>query len=267
MSSGTHPLRFAYSTINWGTKPDLAAMFESIRAAGWGAVELFDHSLDWMGTPTHLRALLGDLSVATSFGGLELPVSAESLTIHKRRIEYAALFGAEMYGLVGGGRLRTRPPTAAEYTQLSNACEELAVFGADKGIGVAYHPHVGCTIETEAEIDILLNETQKTTLCLDVSHIGLVGEDSITQLRKYRARTGYLHLKDWTAGKFVEMGQGTIGLDFPAILAYLVESAFPGWIVVEQSRSDVSPAESARVNADYLRAHHYALALPKGAAL
>jgi sugar phosphate isomerase/epimerase len=265
MSSGTHPLRFAYSTINWGTKPDLATMFESIRVAGWGAVELFDHPLDWLGTSAHLRAQLGGLTVATSFGGLELPVSAESLTIHKRRIEYAAEFGAAMYGLVGGSRLRMRPPTAAEYTQLANACEELARFGADVGVGVAYHPHVGCTIETEAEIDILLNETQQTTLCLDVSHIGLVGEDSITQLRKYRARTGYIHLKDWTAGKFVEMGQGTIGLDFAAILSDLAQSAFAGWIVVEQSRSDVSPAESARVNADYLRAHHFALALPEGA--
>jgi inosose dehydratase len=260
----THTLRFAYSTINWGTKPDLAAAFKAIRDAGWNAVELFDHSLDWLGTPDHLQGTLGDLKVATSFGGVEVPVSAEQITIHKRRMDYAALFGAEQYGLVGGGRLRTRPPTADEYKNLANACEELAKYGANIGIGVAYHPHVGCTIETEAEIDILLHETKKTSLCLDASHIGLVGEDPIAHLRKYRSRTGYIHLKDWAAGKFVEMGQGSIGLDFPAILAELEAQKFSGWVVIEQSRSDISPAESARLNAQYLRSLKYSLDLPKG---
>lgn len=259
-----HALRFAYSTINWGTKPDLATCFKDIKKSGWQAVELFDHSLDWLGTPDHLKGVLGGLQAATSFGGVEVPVGAESLNIHKRRIDYAALFGVEMYGLVGGGRLRQRPPNMEEYKNLANACEELAKYGASKGIGLAYHPHVGCTIETEEEIDILLNETKKTQLCLDASHIGLVGEDPVAHIRKYRERTGYIHLKDWAAGKFVEMGQGTIGLDFGAILGELQAQKFPGWVVIEQSRSDVSPAESARINAKYLRSLKYSLDLPEG---
>ncbi len=262
----TPALNFAYSTINWGTKPDLASAFMTIREAGWGAVELFDHSLDWLGTPDYLRNVLGGLRVATSFGGVEVPVSAEQLTIHKRRIDYAALFGATMYGLVGGSRLRMRPPTAGDYSNLAQACEELARYAADKGIGVAYHPHVSCTIETEAEIDILLHETQYTQLCLDASHIGLVGEDPVTQLRKYQSRTGYIHLKDWAAGKFVEMGRGTIGLDFSAILRELQAQSFFGWVVIEQSISDVSPAHSAQINADYLKQLGYKLNVVPGAA-
>src|SRR5260370_17043788 len=114
----TQSLRFAYSTINWGTKPDLAATFKDIRDIGWQAVELFDHSLDWLGTPDYLSGLLDGLKVATSFGGVEVPVSAESMTIHKRRIDYAALFGAEMYGLVASGRFRTPPPSAHESKNL-----------------------------------------------------------------------------------------------------------------------------------------------------
>ena len=257
-------LNFAYSTINWGEYGDLVTVLDEIRQTGWGAVELFAHSLDWLGTPQHLTTALGGLRAATFFGGVEVPVSAESLNSHQRRMDYAALFGAEMYGLVGGGRLRTRPPSSNEYKDLAQACEALAVYGEAIGVGLAYHPHVGCTIETEAEIDILLNETQKTVLCLDASHIGLVGEDPIAHLRKYRQRTGYIHLKDWAAGKFVEMGQGTIGLDFGAILGELAAQRFPGWVVIEQSRSDVSPAESARLNAVFLRGLHYSLDLPAG---
>ncbi|MBX3085557.1 MAG: sugar phosphate isomerase/epimerase [Anaerolineae bacterium] len=260
----THALRFAYSTINWTTKPDLISMFKDIKKAGWQAVELFDHSLDWLGPPDYLRSILGGLRTPIFFGGIEVPSNPDALTIHKRRMDYAAIFGAEQYGIVGGGRLRTRPPTAAEYKNLAQSCEELAHYGAAKGITLAYHPHVGCTIETEGEIDILLNETQKTKLCLDVSHIGLVGEDSVAHLRKYKARLGYVHLKDWAGGKFVEIGKGTIGLDFGAILAELVAQQYPGWVVTEQSSSTISPYESACINAAHIKSLSYSLALPEG---
>lgn len=257
-------LRFAYDTINWGTKCDLEAAFQQIRTAGWNAVELFDHSLDWLGTPQHLNGLLGGLKAATFFGGLEIPGGREQITIHKQRMKYAALMGAEMYGLVGGGRLRMRPPTDDEYSQLAAICEELAEYGADLGVGVAYHPHTGCTIETGEEIDILLDRTQRTLLCLDVSHIALVDEDPVAQIRKYYDRTGYIHMKDWAKGKFVELGLGTIGIDFPAVLAFLEAQQFPGWVVIENSRSDISPEHSAKLNAEYIQKLGYSLALPEG---
>lgn len=260
--SAKFPLRFAYSTINWGTKCDLPAACREIREAGWPAVELFDHSLDWLGTADHLRGTLDGLKVATLFGSVAVPGNADQLTLHKHRIDYAAQVGAEMYGLVGGGRLRWRPPTAEEYSDLAATCEELAVYGADKGVGIGYHPHTGCTIETEEEIDILLNETKLTQLCLDVSHVALVDEDPVTQMRKYRDRIGYIHMKDWAKGKFVELGEGMIGIDFPAVLAELESWLFAGWVVLENSRSDISPAHSAQFNADYLRGLGYSLSLP-----
>jgi sugar phosphate isomerase/epimerase len=258
----SYPLKFAYSTINWGTKPDLATMFAEIRDSGWAAVELFDHSLDWLGTLDHLRAQLGGLRVATLFGGLELPVDATQLTTHKRRIDYAALLGADAYGLVGGTRLRWRPPNAQEYAGLAAACEELAEYAAARNLCIGYHPHTGCTIETGDEIDILLGHTQQTALCLDASHIALVDEDPVAQVQRYAERTSYVHVKDWAQGKFVELGRGTIKIDFPAFFAALEAMKFDGWVVVENSRSDVSPAESARINADYLRGLGYSLSLP-----
>lgn len=252
-------LRFAYSTINWGDTCDLPAAFAEIRQAGWGAVELFNHSLDWLGPRESLIDVLGGLQVATSFGGVELPASDRQLTIHKHRIDYAAALGAEAYGLVGGGRLRWRPPTADEYADLARMCEALAGYGAARGVAVAYHPHTACTIETEDEIDLLLEQTQALQLCLDASHIALVGEDPVAHLRKYRERTAYVHLKDWGRGKFVEMGEGNAGIDFPAILRELEQQCFGGWVVVEQSRSDVSPLRSAEVNSAYLTGLGYRL--------
>ncbi len=247
------PLRFAYSTINWGTTPDLAQTFAEIHAAGWNAVELFWHSLDWLGPPARLLPLLGNLEVATFFGVFELPITNAQRVKTQNEIAYAAELGAAHYGLIGGTRLRYRPPSDDEYDDLARFCEELAIFGREQhGIDVAYHPHVACTIETEAEIDRLMASTELLTLCLDASHIALVGEDPLAHLAKYRDRTSYIHLKDWARGKFVEMGQGEVGIDFAACLADLETNAFPGWVVVEQSRSDVSPLGCGLVNAGYL---------------
>ncbi len=254
-------LRFAYSTINWGTTPDMATVFSEIREAGWEAVELFWHTQDWLGTKTNLLKNLGGLQVATSFGAAEIPTNREQLTKLKNQIDYAAVFGAENFGLIGGTRLRWRPPSEAEYTDLATFCEELAIHGAEKGVAVAYHPHVACTIETEDEIDRLMNETKVLSLCLDASHIALVDEDPIAHIRKYRDRTSYIHLKDWARGKFVEMGQGTLEIDFAAIFKELDETNFPGWVVVEQSRSDISPSASAQANAAFVRNLGYSLSL------
>jgi inosose dehydratase len=257
--SKTRPsrLRFAYSTINWGTTPDFVRTFDEIREAGWRAVELFWHSLDWLGPVTRMQRLLGELRVATLFGKIDLPTDERQLVRMQNEIAYAAQLGASHYGLVGGDRLRWRPPCASEEADLATFCEELARFGAGLGVQVAYHPHVACTVETEAEIDRLLDATRELTLCLDASHIALVGEDPLAHLRKYRERTSYIHLKDWARGKFVEMGEGTLRIDFAAILRELENTAFSGWVVVEQSRSDSSPLVSARMNADYLRGLGY----------
>ena len=250
-------LRFAYSTINWGTTPDLTTTFAEIKQSGWRAVELFWHSLDWLGPAGWLRDQLDGLVVATFFSVFKLPADAFQLTRMKNEIAYAAEIGSEHYGLIGGDRLRWRPPSDAEYDELARFCEELAVFGTALGVDVAYHPHVACTIETEAEIDWLMHSTKALTLCLDASHIALVDEDPLAHIAKYRDRTSYIHLKDWTRGKFVEMGQGTLDIDFAAILSDLESVHFPGWVVVEQSRSDISPLHSAGVNAAYLRALGY----------
>lgn len=257
MSAAPHRLRFAYSTINWGETCDLAAASREIAGAGWSAVELFNHSLDWLGPAARVREALGTVGAATLFGVVSVPTDAVQLGKLKNHVALAAELGVEAIGLVGGNRLRQRPPSVPEIRDLARFCEELAVFAAARGVTVAYHPHVACTIETQAEIDALLEQTETLTLCLDASHIALVGEDPVAHLRQYRARTGYIHLKDWARGAFTEMGRGTLGIDFGAILRELEAQRFDGWVVVEQSRSDVSPAESARVNAAFLRTLGY----------
>jgi sugar phosphate isomerase/epimerase len=53
------------------------------------------------------------------------------------------------------------------------------------------------------------------------------------------------------------MGQGTIGIDFPACLKLLEDKGFAGWLVVEHSISKTSPIDSANANAQYLQSLGY----------
>lgn len=248
-----HRLRFAYSTINWGATCDIPAALTDIREAGWNAVELFGHSLDLLGTPGRLSEDLDGLTVATLFAGVEIPDSPLQRTRLRNQVRFASEAGAEAFGLVGGGRLRWRPPGTGEYLELANLCEDLALYGESLGVAVSYHPHVACTIETSGEISILMRHTTQLKLCLDASHIALVGEDPLGVIDTWWDRLGYIHLKDWGRGKFAELGRGTIDIDFAKILNELVRRRFAGWVVLEQSQSDVSPLESARINAAFLR--------------
>jgi len=259
MPGSGHRLRFAYSTINWGANCDIPAALAEIRAAGWGAVELFGHGLDLLGTPRSLGADLDGLVPATLFAGIDLPDTPVQRAKLRNHVRFAAEIGAGALGLVGGSRLRWRPPSGDEYAALATLCEDLALFGRELGVAVSYHPHVGCTVETSADIDRLLDGTEALRLCLDASHIALVGEEPRQVLDAYWDRLGYVHLKDWGAGKFQELGRGTIGIDFPGILDELERRGFTGWVVIEQSQSDVSPLESARINAAYLAGLGYVI--------
>ena len=85
-----------------------------------------------------------------------------------------------------------------------------------------------------------------------------MGEDPNAQLRKYRDRLAYVHMKDWARGKFCEMGQGTVGLDFAAIRETLNEIDYQGWVMGELSTyADTEAVESCYANRKYLASLGY----------
>jgi inosose dehydratase len=73
-----------------------------------------------------------------------------------------------------------------------------------------------------------------------------MGEDAVAQLEKYRDRLAYVHLKDWTKGKFCLMGQGSVGLDFRSIRETLNAIGYQGWVMGElSSYADTDATERA----------------------
>lgn len=157
-----------------------------------------------------------------------------------------------------------------------------AVAGALRdalGLTVVLHHHAGTFVETPAEVDRFLHETDagRVGLLLDTGHYAYGGGDPLDCVRRQGARIRYVHLKDtrrselehvrtsdvgmdeaWRRGVFCPLGDGTV--DFPRLVEALRGRGYSGWMIVEQDvipgpqgRLEPDPFESARTSRAYLR--------------
>ena len=118
-----------------------------------------------------------------------------------------------------------------------------------EGLQLVYHHHMGTIVQTETEIDLLMQNTGPSVhLLLDSGHATWGGSNPAVLARRYRSRVSHVHCKDirghirtkadaedWSfldsvlAGVFTVPGDGH--LDFVAMLREL--PGYAGWVVVE----------------------------------
>ena len=260
MSEG-RSFRLGYSTITWGPTPDLDRVLGTIAGAGWEGVEFISVTPDWLGTPKRVRTLLDKHSLppVCMFGSVSLGDDAEhALERQRRTIEYATELGCPNYCFLGSSRTPLRLPSDDEFKRLAEQSEILIDYAEPFDLNVTYHAHPRCTVESEEEQDKLLSYTERLKICMDVSVSAFMQEDAVAQILKYRDRIGYVHMKDWTKGKFCVMGRGTVGLDFGRIREALNEIGYEGWVMGEMSSyADTDAEESCRENREFLRSVGY----------
>ena len=175
------------------------------------------------------------------------------------------------------GRIRREDSLGdAEWDRAAQNVDAFAhVVHEEYGMTCAAHPHVGGYLETDFEIDALLERTNPNLvgLCFDMAHIAYGGGDPVAVLDKWRDRTWYMHIKECDervrqqvlseegdyfdgvrAGVFPALGEGTI--DWQAINQILHEMNYEGWGTVEQDilpGMSVDPLESAKENRLFLQ--------------
>ena len=132
---------------------------------------------------------------------------------------------------------------------------------------MTYHPHMGTVIETEEEVDLLMEHTGAAVgLLLDTGHLVFAGADPLALARRHAARINHVHCKDIRAevlaqvrdrdmsfldavleGVFTVPGDGSI--DFRAVARLLAEIGYGGWVVVEaeQDPAKANPLTYARI--------------------
>jgi inosose dehydratase len=131
-----------------------------------------------------------------------------------------------------------------------------------RGFDAVLHFHAGSYVETFDEIRRVMDllDPSLVGMCLDTGHARFGGADPTVLLRDYRPMVRHVHVKDcdlgvleevrhsggglteaWRRGVFCELGLGTG--DVAGFLAALRESAYEGWLVVEQDRF-LTPADT-----------------------
>jgi inosose dehydratase len=164
--------------------------------------------------------------------------------------------------------------TDEEWERLCEGLNRLGKKAAAKGMRLTYHHHMGTGVQTAAEIDRLMENTDPGLLGLlyDTGHLVFSGEDHMAVLSKWIKRIGHVHLKDmrqkirnkalkegWSflsavkAGVFTVPGDGCI--DFEPIFTALKKAKYQGWWVVEaeQDPAKANPLEYAIKARSYIR--------------
>jgi inosose dehydratase len=190
--------------------------------------------------------------------------------------------GTDAVRTVNAGR--TSPEmdlTDEQWKVFARGAEDVArAVKSQTGLRTVFHHHCAGFVERPDEVARLLDMTEPDLLGLvfDTGHYtygsGNNNPNAVLEgLDLFAERIWYMHFKDcdpkiadsardqgWDyfeavrQGVFCELGQGCV--DFPAVLNWLTQRDYDGWVVVEQ---DVlpqmgSPKESALRNRQYLRA-------------
>jgi inosose dehydratase len=188
-----------------------------------------------------------------------------------RNLGCKAMVFADTSGAIHGERrtpLSTRMKLDdTQWDRLTTLLTRVGDHLAGEGVRLAYHHHMGTTIQTEEEIDRLMASTGPSVgLLLDTGHLTFAGGDPVRVIEKHGSRILHVHLKDvrrpvlekavaedWSflksvlEGVFTVPGDGSV--DYPAVFQALAKANYQGWLVVEaeQDPAKAHPLTYARM--------------------
>ena len=151
---------------------------------------------------------------------------------------------------------------------------EVAKWMADQDMPMAYHHHMGSIIESEDDVNWLMEYSAEAVhLCFDTGHLLFGGGDVMATMDRWAHRIHHVHFKDIRpavvedvrdnnrsfldaviAGAFTVPSDGCI--DFQAVANKLKAIDYTGWIVVEaeQDPSKAPPYEYSQLGYQHIQA-------------
>jgi inosose dehydratase len=249
------PVRFAYHANCWGdlggnavgvtsisqltyrTFGDMERAITEIGAAGYQGVELFDGNLlDYEGRFGDLRSILGKAGVqlVAAYSGANF-IFEDILDEELARIERTAAAAAEMgaeHLVVGGGAKRARGLKSDDFKRLGAGLDKVVRIAEAASLTAHYHPHLSTIVEGPAEVREIFKHTA-INFCPDTAHLAAAGGDPAHQVREFKDRISYLHLKGLQRQPFAFTPIDTGDLDNGAVIDALKETGFAGWVTNE----------------------------------
>jgi len=198
--------------------------------SGWYSSNLLERSVD-----DEIEAMQPHLHLLKTLGATAMVFCETSRCVH-----------GEMETPV-----RNRPQMSpAEWPVFLERLNEVAEYLETQGVSMAYHHHMGTVIETEADVDRMMQGAPAVGLLLDSGHLTFAGGDPVAVAKRYADRIKHVHCKDIRKsvmedaknrnlsflqavlnGTFTVPGDGCV--DYPSIFAVLKETNYAGWLVVE----------------------------------
>ncbi len=154
--------------------------------------------------------------------------------------------------------------------QMKTYGRKMTAFGewcTEQGMPISYHHHMAAVIETEDELDQLMNHSGPgLPLLYDAGHLAFAGGDVLRVIDKHHKRISHVHTKDVRSrvmesidrsrqsfldavvlGVFTVPGDGS--LDFGEIAKRLAGHGYEGWFVVEaeQDPKKSPPLKMAKI--------------------
>ena len=87
---------------------------------------------------------------------------------------------------------------AGQWRTMIRATDDLGKMVAEEyGLGLQFHPHADSHVETQAQTERFLDETDPryVNLCLDTGHLAYRHADNVALINRYPDRIGYVHIK------------------------------------------------------------------------
>jgi inosose dehydratase len=242
----------------WGSQLSPDRVFSEMAALGLRATELGPDGY----LPTDPGALRGILAAH----GLTLVGGFVPAVLHREGDEETSLAGVSRSAdtLAAGGAsvlvLAADSPEAGyersarldddEWKTLARSIDRVMEIGAERGLTVAFHPHVGTVVEGPVDVARLL-DSSPVELCLDTGHLAVGGADPLEVARTAADRVAHVHLKDVAmdvaervragrlgyaegvrAGMYRPLGAGDLAM--ADIVGALEDAGYAGWYVLEQ---------------------------------
>ncbi|WP_063048523.1 TIM barrel protein [Nocardia arthritidis] len=264
MTESLYPLRIAAAPISWGVCEvpgwghvlDARTVLSEMAELGLSATELGPPGY-LPRDPGELRRLLEAFGITAVGGFLAVALHRDRQDALARAEDTTALLaaaGAEVLVLAaatGLGGYDTRPPLdGGEWSALVDTAAAIRDAGAARGLRTVLHPHVGTYVESEAEVERFLTDSD-LDICLDTGHLLIGGADPVRLARRHAERIGHVHLKDVRGaladqvrageldyseavrrGLYVPLGEGDV--DIAALVHTLRAAGYRYWYVLEQ---------------------------------
>ena len=159
-----------------------------------------------------------------------------------------------------------------EWGSYCKKINELSNMLMDEGIPMSYHEHMGTIIQSEEDVNKLMDMTNENTFLLyDTGHLMFAQANYERVLKNHISRINHVHCKDirnevflnsikddlsfresFLNGVFTVPGDGCI--DYDPLIKILFEENYQKWLIIEaeQDPKKANPLEYAKIGYTYL---------------